>query len=162
MGKHVTVNATETLLTEEAVRDLEERTLSGIPNALARVIYLAALRDYSTGIYHHAGLSDRFGESTAAAAMERCHVKLYGELALRPIEELYNDLVSYLVVQSHQTELVIETWLSLRLFGILAPVRSNRILQEMFKSHLKCALRAVRCRPAPSAQTYSQAPLPPQ
>ena len=156
------MTASETSLTEEAVRDLEERTLSEIPNFLTRVIYLASLRDYSTGRYHHAGLSDRFGEQAAAAAMERCHIKLFGVLASRSVEELYDELVSYLDRTSHQSEEVAVVWLRLRLYGILAPVRCNPILQKMFASHLKCALRAVRRCPAPPVQERSQAASPPQ
>ena len=147
-------------LTEEAVKDLKRRTLSEIPNALARLIYLASLRDYSTGQYHHAGLSDRFGEPAAVEAMERCHTEVFGELALGTVEGLYQEMVSYLDVSSPNPEEAVEVWLRLRLFRVLAPITCNHILQDMFASHLKCALRAVRCRPGPAQKSQPVASQP--
>ena len=149
-------------MSEEAVRDLKGRTLNQIPNALGRIIYLASLRDYATGQYYHAGLSDRFGDPAAATAMERCHKELFGELALRSVEEVYDELVSYLDRTSHKSEEVASVWLRLRLFGILAPVKCNPILQEMFASHLKCVLRVLRCRTAPPGQGGSLPASPPR
>lgn len=60
-------------LTEEAAQDLRERTLAALPNSLSKLVYLASMRDYNTGQYHHAGLLDSFGDRAATEAMETCH-----------------------------------------------------------------------------------------
>ena len=44
-----------------AAEDLRRRTLATVQEPLDRMIYLASMRDYNTGLYHHEGLAARFG-----------------------------------------------------------------------------------------------------
>jgi hypothetical protein len=41
---------------QRRVREFEERTLVGLQGHFNQLVYLASLRDYNTGRYHHYGL----------------------------------------------------------------------------------------------------------
>ena len=56
-----------------AAEDLRRRTLPSVKDPLERMIYLASMRDYNTGAYHHAGLAQRFGDDVAGEALAECH-----------------------------------------------------------------------------------------
>src|SRR5215470_9681947 len=51
-------------------RELE---LNGLPNDLARLLYLASLRDCNSGIYLHPHLSHRMGTAQADHVLRSCH-----------------------------------------------------------------------------------------
>ncbi len=67
---------------EAARRDLADRTLATIRGDLARLIYLASMRDYNTGEYHHEGLAYMFTESVAGKAIAACHRDVFRRLIL--------------------------------------------------------------------------------
>jgi hypothetical protein len=56
-----------------AADDFRRRTLSHAPRALDRLIYLASMRDYNTGLYHHEGLAARYSQEAACEAVSDCH-----------------------------------------------------------------------------------------
>jgi len=61
-----------------ASEDLRRRTLAQTSSALDRLIYLASMRDYNTGLYVHQGLAARFSAEVA--------VKLW-PIAIRSVSE---------------------------------------------------------------------------
>jgi hypothetical protein len=61
------------LVTLNAYDDLLHRTLSGIPCDIARLICLASTRDYNCGVYHHEGLSARYGPESTRVALRAAH-----------------------------------------------------------------------------------------
>ena len=56
-----------------ASEDLRRRTLPQTSGALDRMIYLASMRDYNTGLYEHQGLAARFSAEVACEALADCH-----------------------------------------------------------------------------------------
>ena len=58
---------------EEAVRDLQNRTLDRLDGDFAKLVYLASTRDYNTGRYAHDGLSFRFSEPVAERVLAAAH-----------------------------------------------------------------------------------------
>ena len=44
---------------EQAADDFRRRSLTGYPRPLDRMIYLASMRDYNTGLYYHDGMASR-------------------------------------------------------------------------------------------------------
>ena len=51
------------------VRDFEERTLPGLEGYFCQLVYLASLRDYNTGRYHHYGLESRYSPEAIDAGL---------------------------------------------------------------------------------------------
>ena len=65
---------------QEAAEDLRHRTLSALPQSLDRLIYLASMRDYNTGLYYHDGLAARFSQEVACEALADCHREVFRQL----------------------------------------------------------------------------------
>lgn len=50
---------------EAAAADLRTRTLGKLSGDMARLLYLASMRDYNSGEYFHDGLAIQFGQEVA-------------------------------------------------------------------------------------------------
>jgi len=68
--------------------DLEEVTLAAVPGLVARLRYLAGLRE-EDGRYRHWGLAKLHGEEEAEEALERAHREVTARLLRQPLAELY-------------------------------------------------------------------------
>src|ERR1700757_4293872 len=81
---------------EEALRDLEVRTLANLDGDFARLIYLASTRDYNSGRYEHDGLSFRFSKQVAEEALGAAHREVFVSLALTRLKDLVAQLEHYI------------------------------------------------------------------
>src|SRR5580704_7312668 len=80
---------------ERAAEDLQRRTLAEIPRSLDRLIYLASMRDYNTGLYYHDGLAARFTQEAACEALADCHREAFRDLLGASLEELVAQMEAY-------------------------------------------------------------------
>src|SRR5580704_12408463 len=79
-----------------AAEDLRWRTLSHAPGSLDRLIYLASMRDYNTGLYVHQGLAARFSAEVACEALADCHRESFRELTSLELKDLAEQLNAYM------------------------------------------------------------------
>ena len=70
-----------------AFEDIKSRTLPKIHGLLAKLLYLAELRD-DDGSYQHWGHARTHGETASHAALARVHADLYAQLLRTPILDL--------------------------------------------------------------------------
>ena len=64
--------------------------------ALDRLIYLASMRDYNTGLYVHQGLAARFSAEVACEALADCHQECFRELISLELKDLTEQLNVYM------------------------------------------------------------------
>ena len=81
---------------EDAAQDLRHRTLADIPRSLDRMIYLASMRDYNTGLDYHDGLASRFTQEVACEALADCHREAYRQLVGCSLENLVCQMEAYM------------------------------------------------------------------
>lgn len=81
---------------EQAATDLRSRTLSDIPRSLDRLIYLASMRDYNTGLYYHDGLASRFTQEVACEALANCHREAFNQLVSCSLRDLVGQMEGYI------------------------------------------------------------------
>jgi hypothetical protein len=123
-----------------AADDLRRRTLSQIPLALERMIYLASTRDYNSGLYHHQGLASRYSEMAACEGLADCHRESFHELLLAPLEELVWQLQVYAESTGALTSAFITAWKELQPYRVAVPVGTDPLAADFVFSNLKLAL----------------------
>jgi hypothetical protein len=143
-----------------AYDDLERRTLSGISCDFARLIYLASTRDYNSGIYHHQGLTDRFGPQEARDALEACHRDIFCKLVSLPLERLVEELEAYVRASHEAPDGFLRAWQELEPYRVAVPMVVDPTMLRLFLSNIRLALAVLRfrqetsqaCQPASSLQ----------
>src|SRR5258706_99024 len=113
---------------EAARRDLADRTLATIRGDLARLIYLASMRDYNTGEYHHEGLALRFTESVAGRAISSCHRDMFRRLVLCPVKELVKQLELYADSNCSTSSQLVRVWEKLQPYRVAVPLERQDLL----------------------------------
>jgi hypothetical protein len=138
---------------QAAYDDLLQRSLSKISCDLARLIYLASTRDYNTGTYHHDGLACRFRADAASKALEIAHRQVFYTLAAYSLEELVQQLETYLECSHESPQEVLRVWQKLEPYRIAVPVEVNPTVARLFLSNVRLALAIWR---------HHQEPAPPR
>ncbi len=143
-------NGVKQMNVEAAAEDLQNRTLAQIPGELARLVYLASTRDYNTGRYYHDGLAFRFTEEVAASALAVCHRETFRRLALSSLEEVVQQLESFLRVALVPPTAILEVWKKLEPYRVAIPLDCDPLLAELFFSNIRIALAILETRRAES------------
>ena len=137
---------------EQARQDLCRRTLSEIQRPLDRLIYLASMRDYNTGVYHHDGLASRFTEEVACEALADCHREAFRELVICPLDELVSQLDAYRSSTHTSAHEFLTAWGRLEPYRVAVPVQADPLAAQFLFSNFKIALAVLEsqmdCRPA--------------
>jgi hypothetical protein len=149
-----------------AAEDLRRRTLSAIPDPLDRMIYLASMRDYNTGLYFHAGLAMKFGDDVACEALADCHKEAYWQLLASPLESVVAQLESYATRSGTTPYEMIATWKGLEPYRVAVPAKSDPLATDFVCSNVKIALSILESRflgpPRPPHSSASPRPSPVQ
>jgi hypothetical protein len=131
---------------QQAREDLSRRTLSDIPRPLDRLIYLASMRDYNTGFYHHDGLASRFSQEVACEALADCHREVFRELVVCPLEDLVSQLEAYRSSTHTGSREFLTAWKRLEPYRVAVPVETDTLSAEFLFSNFKIALAILEVR----------------
>ncbi len=129
-----------------AREDLEARTIAAIRNDFGSLVYLASTRDYNTGKYRHEGVSSRFGQEEAAAALLACHEEVFYRLVRLGLEEFTRELERYVDCPSAQRNEILTAWTSLEPYRVLIPASCDSLVVQLFVSNCKIALEILKTR----------------
>lgn len=144
----------------DAHDDFRARTLSRIPSALERLIYIASTRDYNSGMYQHEGLAARFGVEAAASALEYAHWEAFQAVSLLSLRRLTEELQKYMDSSREQPGAFLNAWQKLEPYRVAVPLRAHPAIAELFVSNVKIALAVLRHR-LPERRDRPQGALPP-
>lgn len=132
-------------LERSAAADLSKNTLSRIPTLSGRLIYLASLRDTSSGVYRHHGLSTIFGREQVRAALAGHHRSVFQEWLDLALSEKREDLERYLDGLEDPRELVINHWTGVRGYRGYIPASARESERELFFAEFEALLEVIRC-----------------
>lgn len=125
-------------------RDFEVRTLDEMPGYFSRLIYLASLRDYNTGRYHHYGLETRYSGEAVDEGLRRCHTKIFEELVTLPLKDQTRDLVSFFDSLKEDKGRLVDAWQRLRSYQILPPEDCHFLARALFDKNVEIILKVLR------------------
>ena len=132
---------------QEAYDDFLRRTLAKISCGLARLIYLASMRDYNTGKYRHDGLAARFSAAAAGEALEMAHREVFYAVAALPLDELVRQMQNYFD-SSHEAQAeLLRAWRRLEPYRVAIPLDVNSTAAALYISNVKLALAVLPCLP---------------
>jgi len=130
----------------QAYDDLLRRSLSRVGGDLARLIYLASTRDYNTGKYHHDGLAARFDADVACQALELAHRETFQRIGAASLEQLVDELESYVNSSQQSREDVLRAWQKLEPYRVALPADVNVAVAQLFVSNVKIAVAILQRR----------------
>ena len=128
-----------------AVQDLKRHSLASLRGEIARLVYLAATRDYNTGKYYHDGLAARFTQEIADQALAECHQEVFQRVAEAPLKALVSELEEYARGDYSENELV-STWLTLEPYRVIIPLNCDLLSAKLFCSNFRIALAVLESR----------------
>lgn len=138
---------------QKAHDDLWRRTLARVPGDLNRMIYLASMRDYNSGRYHHAGMEAHFGYDAVRQALENAHEELFWKLTRSSLEELVAELSLYVDRSGESPEELLRTWQMIQPYRVAIPMNVNALAAHLLLSNLRLALEVLRNRRRESRQS---------
>jgi hypothetical protein len=141
---------------EQAARDLRNRTLSDIPRSLDRLIYLASMRDYNTGLYYHDGLASRFTQEIACEALANCHREAFAQLLGCSLRDLVGQIEGYIESTHTSPRDFVAAWKKLEPYRVAVPVETDPVTAQLLFSSFKIALAILEAR-LPSVPTRPNA-----
>lgn len=126
------------------MESFERQTLQDLEGRFNQLIYLASLRDYNTGRYHHYGLETRYSTGVVDEALRRCHARAFEELMLLPLEDQTRDLVGFFESVKEDRGRLIQTWRRLRSYQVLPPEDCPPLARQLFEKNLEIILQVLR------------------
>jgi hypothetical protein len=128
---------------QRLIEDFTQQTLAALPGDLARLFYLASLRDLGSGRYHHEGLESQYGKEAVQQALAFCHEQLFCRLLEQPLEQLDLDLRRCLGSLEGDVGEIARHWQEMEPFRVAIPACLPDYLRELFVSNLRVLLRGL-------------------
>lgn len=126
------------------IQDFTATTLAGISGQFARLIYVASLRDLSSGRYEHQGLAALYPEEAVQQALQICHEQIFERILETPLSEQMEDLRSCLAAMEGGLSSAVSHWRQLEAYRVLLPEQAPDYLKELFLSNLRALLEILQ------------------
>jgi hypothetical protein len=126
------------------IQDFSVTTLAVIASQFGRLIYIASLRDLSSGRYEHAGLSALYREEAVQQALAKCHEEVFERILETPLAIQERDLRICFENMPGGLISAVEHWSSLEAYRILLPEQSPEYLKKLFCSNLRALLEILQ------------------
>jgi hypothetical protein len=127
-------------------QEIWARTLARIPTTIGRLVYLASLRDETTGLYRDPELDGHCSEAEADLVLRVLHEEAFQTWLSFSLQDQNEDLEQYLQSLAGQTSPDLETWLTLPPYMTLIPASAEISERELYELDLKIFLQLRKYR----------------
>jgi hypothetical protein len=141
---------TELQQNRRVIQDFTLTTLASIPDLFARLVYVASLRDLSSGKYEHAGLAALYPEEAIQQALQVCHEQVFEKVLETSLEAQQEDLRSCLAAMEGGLRAAVDHWQRMESYRVLLPEQSPDYLKELFCSNLRALLEILQTERSPA------------
>ena len=119
-----------------------EKTVDAVSGLFGKLVYLAGLRDDSTGNYRHYGFSRRYSDELTSTILSATHEEIFSEWLTMSIEQQRSDIEEHWREQGSDPNLIVENWLILEPYRRLIPAsRPSGGTRPLFVRHRAGARR---------------------
>ena len=125
------------------IHDFVEVSLASISTQFGRLIYLASLRDLSSGKYEHAGLQATYPAEAMQQALQQCHEEIFERILETSLERQEEDLRMCLSAMDTGLRVSVQHWKRLETYRVLIPEHAPEYLKDLFCSNLQALLEAI-------------------
>jgi len=146
-------------LDRHPLADVWRHTLSQIPTAFGKLVYLASLRNPNSGRYEHHGLALMYGAEQANRALKQSHKQVFAEWLSFNIEEQLADLELYLSDLPEDKKIVLRTWSRLEPYKNLIPAAAKDVERRLYLSDLRAMIELLRGAEGPEDPDPDSSPL---
>lgn len=122
------------------IEDFALTTLAGIPTLFGRLVYIASLRDLSSGRYEHAGLAALYSDEAIQQSLRFCHEQVFERVLETSLERQREDFRSCLENMQGGLAVAVPHWLDMEAFRVLLPENSPDYLRDLFCSNSRALL----------------------
>ena len=129
---------------ERLLRDFEGRTLAKLGGHFGKLVYLASLRDYNTGRYHHYGLETRYTPEVIDVALRQCHVRIFEDLVALSLQEQTEDLLDFFESLKEDRARLVNVWKRLKSYQVLPPEDCHPLARGLFDKNIEIMLQILR------------------
>ena len=126
------------------VQDFTLTTLAAIPSFYGRLVYLASLRDLSSGRYHHEGLAALYPDAAIQEALKLCHGQIFERILENPLEQQERDLRMCLENMEGGMAAAVDHWRRMESYRMLVPEEAAGYLKDLFCSNLRALLEVLK------------------
>jgi hypothetical protein len=135
------------------IHDLTVSTLVRFSSPFSRLAYLASLRDISTNMYDHAGLSALYPQPAVQQALAQCHQEIFERILEAPLEVQEEDLRAHLRTLPNGSRSAAAQWRRHEAYRTLLPADSPDYLKELFCSNVRAILEILEKEPSTGPAT---------
>jgi hypothetical protein len=126
------------------IQDFTINSLASIPFLFSRLIYVASLRDLSSGRYEHAGLLALYPDSAVQQALEICHEQVFERILETSLESQEADLCASLELMQGGRDETVGHWRRMEAYRVLLPEHGPEYLKDLFCSNLRALLAVLQ------------------
>jgi hypothetical protein len=125
------------------IEEFATRWLSSYSTDLARLVYLATLRDIYTGNYHHPPLEEVYAGTAVHQSLSFCHEEMFTKFLENTFERQTQEVRSCLAGMALPAEEIAHRWLDLELFRSFLPAGAPSYLRDLFLSNIRRLLAII-------------------